>query len=662
MANWNNTTTETTKEEKVETELVREGQGLTPEQTKLQREEEKATWSFQTWVTEQVKQGNEEVTESTPTPDDQAKSETNIADSALDAGQLVSDLTQEEITRVTEDTDTLKESAEEKKRELEASALDREELAIDEAKETTQIINEANKNLAKLEQESIDVADQAKDEALALTEKKRKASIDEAEAAIAKQKLEDERAISQAKQSQEVSRLKSLVAFNRLWLSASASAIWFTQHIYTQWANKLAELKVQSNHNIARNKLDLAEIELWFVQESNDIIQNHANAVIKIKQQGIERIKETKTQLLKTEFAKNKEIRGILDDLAADKEKVDRQLRTDFQTNVDRTITLAEWLQSQFNKDKELASAEFNQKANSWAFFNYTTKQKTELADQMGMTVAELDNLVTSQISTAIRGMFDEALWDDYAIGNMDTMINKVIDLMTNSWYDVNRALREVVTPIITGTDEYKQGKKDEAVLSNLELQKKQLEVKKLQTQISSLRQKANSTATPKQESIDWGLVWIVSAITKWGTFSEKEQTRLAEILDSWDKGAQQMIKDAAENATGQKFEWTITAQNLPQFLQAIEPAEELEPLTKEEVTTQFQDLKDNRKEDITPSDVKWLIDWLVRDNPNLTTSELKALIKDWVKDVDGLRFEDDVLVEPDPFWDDELYDLKTLQ
>lgn len=320
---------------------------------------------------------------------------------------------------------------------------------------------------------------EARDLDILAREKENIIARQEEEIALAKQeqelqKVKDDNAIIQAQAQIEIDKQKSAWAFNKLWLWFSSWIILQSQNIATQWAAKIAELKVQASYNQAKIWVDIAKLmedinktQIEYTKAVNSTIDKYTDLDLQNEADIIDRINTVNDNLLlnskdkqdainklKKEYRQNK--LDLADKLIKEQEDItDKQLETARAIEAERNLLIA--------KETEKTNTDME----TWNIMRMTPSQISQKEIELNLPQWTLMTTLSNNITVEIRKQFDNLLWKDYSIDNISQLVNLSKELMKQG-----RSFEEAISQVVD-----KKAKTTELYTKSLDL--KQTEINK---------------------------------------------------------------------------------------------------------------------------------------------------------------------------------------
>lgn len=367
------------------------------------------------------------------------------------------------------------------------------------------LIEQSNKELSQIEQWQISSYEQRAQRDVALVNSKKASEVALLQAEANKQKVDNENAIKDARYNVEIQRQQSAWAYNKIGLSMSSGIINQSQQIATQWIAKIAEIKAQMSFQEAQIDAKVADVEFNYTKLVNDTIDTYSDKIDSIKTEMKKRIIETKKDLLKNSFDKRTTIQDVKDWAMKEKQLADRQHIEDITKVKDRWISLYKDVQESIQKYQERELTKLDTMMQTWTITRLSPVQIAQKERELWLPAWTINAQVDMSITQDVRGKYDEIMWKDYFIWNMDALTDDVRREM-KQWRTLQEALEIVTTRDLKDNPDYKavqDAKKAEALF---EQQKKQAEIDKIYW---SIQNDAQANAIREYEAQTWRMkIW----------------------------------------------------------------------------------------------------------------------------------------------------------
>lgn len=289
-----------------------------------------------------------------------------------------------------------------------------------------ELIKQSAIDINKIEQEQINDNTSRIERDIKLEEVKKKEQIALLEAANELQRTENIEALRQAKIDTEVSRQQSNWAYNKLGLWFSSWIINQSQQIATDWAVKLATLKVQANFQEAKIQAKIATIEYNYSSLINGVIDKYSDKNDELRKSIKDRVNEVNKNLLKSNFEKNKEISTIEKEARSTIRDYERQHIEDIQKIQDRWIELMKGVQESIEQYQNRELTKLDWMVQNGTIMQMSQADKVKKERELWLAPWTIDAEINNNINTEIRGMFDQLAWAGSYIWDIENLSNEV--------------------------------------------------------------------------------------------------------------------------------------------------------------------------------------------------------------------------------------------
>lgn len=345
--------------------------------------------------------------------------------------------------------------------------------------ENEKLIAQAGNEINAIEQGQISSYEDRINRDTALINSKKASEVALLQAEANKQKVDNENAIKEARYNVEIQRQQSAWAYNKIGLSMSSGIINQSQQIATQGIAKIAEIKAMMSYQEATIDAKVADVEFSYTKLVNDTIDKYSDAIDWIKKNMIERINETKKDMIKNSYDKRTTIQEIKDLAIKEKQTADRQHIEDITKVKDRGITLQKDIQKTVEEYQTRELTKLDTMMRTGTITRLSPVQIAQKERELGLPAWTIDAQVDIWITQDIRKQYDAVLWEDYFIENITTLTNDVRNEM-KQWRTMEQALQTVIARDLKDNPTYAQMQEARQAEAQLEQEKKQAEIDKI--------------------------------------------------------------------------------------------------------------------------------------------------------------------------------------
>lgn len=399
-------------------------------------------WSYTTWTEPTNTWPKTDVSWVTTTQQAQDTTTSTIKENIWATTQQAEDFTNAQNVRTQED----KVRAEEKVK-----------LEEDYAKKQQDLLKITDDKVKALEDQIRWLIDERKNRDIATMEDKKQSELDNLKADQDLQKWKDDQSIKKAEKDIDVSNMKANWAFNKMGVWFSSYAVNTTNRIATEWAEKIAWLKLQASANQAIFAKDIANIEFNYTKEINSTIDKYTDEAIKLDNQAIERVYNLQNNLLLSEKEKKDEINKITDEYLKNKRDNEDKIYAEMERLRDKQSEQVKALEEQIKSVENTNKTKINDLMSSWVWNTLSSIQKDEYLKKANITEAEAQQSLKSSIYKSAYDLIQWTLWKNYlpSTAQMDWIINEV-NRMTLAWRTLEEAINIATNRVIKETPEYK--------------------------------------------------------------------------------------------------------------------------------------------------------------------------------------------------------------
>lgn len=389
----------------------------------------------------------------------------------------------------------------------------------DFSQEQEDIIVQENKQLAEIEADRAELAKRVFTQEQERIDRERestmfrqKREVEQASAEAELQKIKDNNAIKKAQQEIDVAQERATWQFNKLWLSFSTWAILQVQNIASNWAAKIAELKVQANFNQAQASTDLAILneqinatQAEYSSQINDNINTYSDTINDIKQQSATRLSSTLNKLSLNNKERNDEINKIKKDLRTSLEQKERDFKKEQERITNNIVKKAKDLENEYKIKREQKMLELDNEMLTGNLSRMTEAEMTQKETELWLPAGTIQAKKNEKISTIVRNTYDKLIGRDYNISNMTEIVND-IDTLMKQGKDMTDATNSVLSREIKNNPEYKARQASKKSSWGWR-SRSQLELDAIAAGVSSTRAKA---------FIEWGDdIWLIEEMAR---------------------------------------------------------------------------------------------------------------------------------------------------
>lgn len=420
MANWKDVNKTVDADKPTQSPAVQpvDNAGLTPVEWTESPVFKNQAWELTTGVTPLSGSASDITpTPPAPTPTQEGATEANIEHSRVE--QAIEQGIEQTETRL----DELPTQTQDRIIEEWVQAGEETQQAAEFAGQREDIIQQQDEAIAQTQQQIQDLTtDRAVRDAEALTRVK-DAEIKKANLVVEEQRLKNQQAEIEAETKIETAKQQSTWAFNKLGLWFSSGIINEVQRIATNWANELARIKVTWAKHLADSKLEVSKLEFAYTQEINGMVDKYTDLSINNKQSSIQRVSDTQNNLLLNNRQKEEKINGIKDEYKTEKRKLEDGLRSEQERLSDKMINQTKALDSEVRFQQEENMKKSDIQINNWDMSRMLDADIIALEKQSGLPLGTLKQRESTKLNTSFRSIYDNVLWKDYPLRNVNDLI-----------------------------------------------------------------------------------------------------------------------------------------------------------------------------------------------------------------------------------------------
>lgn len=340
------------------------------------------------------------------------------------------------------------------------------------------------------------------------------ASVNDLEAQKAQQKLVDEQNVKNQQIANDVAKQQSAWAFAKLWLSFSSWAIIQSQQIAQDWAYaiSLAESNVVKNQTAIVK--DIVETKNKYTAAINDNINKYNDLTAKYKEYSINRINSLTLNRMKSSEEILKEKKQTADDFRKTIIDLEKQFRYDQKTLADDAVKNAENIRLNSDRIRNEKLTNMQKQLASWELSRMTTDQITKLEDELNVPQWFIKSEINRWISEMLRKELDNIAWSDYFPTNMNDLIAKVKEQMSQG-RDLTASLNFVLSNDSKTNPNLKNAMQSKVDKSNLDAEKLQLEREKFEFD-------KWVTGSEFKETYWVDLGWVIVSSWTWNTRADR--------------------------------------------------------------------------------------------------------------------------------------------
>jgi len=311
------------------------------------------------------------------------------------------------------------------------------------------------------------------------------ASVNDLEASKAQQKLTDEQNIKNQEINNNILQQKSAWAFNKLGLSFSWWAIEQATQIAQNWAYSLAKAQSDLVKNQTSIEKDIIKAKNDYSTLINDNINKYNDLMAKYKEDAINRINSLTLNKIKTSEEVLKEKKTTADEFRKTVSDLEKQFKADQQTLADEAVKNAEniRLNSERIKTEKMTALEWQ--LTSGNLNRMTPEQISQMETELWQPQWFIKAKMNEWISKTIRWELDKLVWTDYFPNNMNSLIAKVKEQMSQ-WRDLTASINYVIANEKKTNPEIQKAIEEKKAKENLDAEKLQLERDKFDYQQST--------------------------------------------------------------------------------------------------------------------------------------------------------------------------------
>ena len=320
------------------------------------------------------------------------------------------------------------------------------------------IIETASKDTAKIEKEASAFSQNTTDGMVDLLEQQKNLALEKSELELAEQKAANASAVFAAEVAVETNSQKATWAFQKLGLWFSSGIILEVQRIATQGATKIAELKITASKQEAETAIQINQLELDYTKEINGLIGSNLEVQLNLKQDAIDRIEKTNTNVLLSEVEKQDKVNAITADYISQTRENEDNLRTEQERLSDKYIEQTKDYQAQLIEGENIYKTKINDALQNGSLFNMSQGDIISIASKAGMTPEEVISIKNNTISSAVNETATRIMDDStFIFSNADkaTIMNNAEQMML-SGNDFTTAVESATLKMVEGTEQYK--------------------------------------------------------------------------------------------------------------------------------------------------------------------------------------------------------------
>lgn len=385
---------------------------------------------------------------------------TNEINNSTSANTATTEVVKQNIEDTNKQQEDIKKQTEERIAEDTKAKEEAIKQAEEFAKRQEDLYKSTNEQVKSLENQMADLITQRQERDVSLLEEKKQSELNKLKAEQELQKYKDEQSIKEAQKAVIVSQQKANWAFNQLWVAFSSYAVNTTNRIATEWAEKIAWLKLQASANQTTFAKDISTLEFNYTKEINTTIDDYTNKSLDLKSKSIERIYNLQNNLLLNEKEKQKEIKSALEEYRNNVRSEEDNLYKEFERLRDKQLEQVKVLEQQITNSENTSKTKINDMILNWTWDSLSSIQKNEYLKKANMTEAEVNQSIKSTIYSQSYNLIQWTLWKDYlpSVAQMD-LIQSEVDRMMLAWRSITEAINIATNRVIKSTPEYKASK-----------------------------------------------------------------------------------------------------------------------------------------------------------------------------------------------------------